>query len=118
EPLDIAKLAGMSWWDDLFSAPDHSGTAGGTGGAQAEIELVEVVDTTGARVRHPATRLIDVFYPATETRERLPAGELVPGVLMIVLVDDPYEDLFHRLLAAIREPRDLRASMALELLKR
>jgi hypothetical protein len=37
---------------------------------------------------------------------------------MIVLVDDPYEELFHRLLEAIREQRDLRASMALELWKR
>jgi hypothetical protein len=118
EPLDIVKLAGMSWWDDLVAAADHSGSGAGAGGSRAGVELVEVVDTTGARVRYPATRLIDVFYPATETREQLPAGELLPGTLMIVLVDDPYEDLFHRLLEAIREQRDLRASMALQLWKR
>jgi hypothetical protein len=118
EPLDIVKLAGMSWWDDLVSGADHSGPGAAAGGSRAAVDLVEVVDTTGARVRYPATRLIDVFYPATETRERLPAGELLPGTLMIVLVDDPYEDLFHRLLEAIREQRDLRASMALELWKR
>jgi hypothetical protein len=118
EPLDIVKLAGMSWWDDLISGADHPGSGEGAGGSRAAVELVEVVDTTGARVRYPATRLIDVFYPATETRERLPAGELTPGILMIVLVDDPYEDLFHRLLEAIRDQRDLRASMALDLWKR
>jgi len=118
EPLNIVKLAGMSWWDDPVSSTDHSGTGGGAGGSRAGMQLVEVVDTTGARVRYPATRLIDVFYPATETRERLPAVDLTSGILMIVLVDDPYEDLFHRLLEAIQEQRDLRASMALELWNR
>ena len=37
---------------------------------------------------------------------------------MVMLIDDPYEDLFHRLLEAIREQRDVRSSMALDLWQR
>jgi len=40
-------------------------------------------------------RLVDVFRPATEYKERIAAGDLEPGMLMVVLVDDPYEDVFN-----------------------
>jgi hypothetical protein len=59
--------------------------------------------------------LIDIFRPATEHKERIAAAELEPGMLMVVLVDDPYEDIFHRMLEAIRDQRDLGAQMALAL---
>jgi len=36
-------------------------------------------------------------------------------MLMVVLVDDPYEDIFQRMLEAIREQRDIGAQMALAL---
>ena len=117
EPLDIEKLAGLSWWEDIVTGT--LGVGEGTGAKRSEsVELIEVVTTTGDRVRYPATRLVDVFYPATEVKERIPAGDLRPGMLLIMLVDDPYEDLFHRLLEAIREQRDVRGSMALDLWQR
>jgi hypothetical protein len=116
EPLDIEKLAGLTWWDDIVAAGSSSDSSGAGGsGTGSKLELVEVVTTVGERLRYPATQLIDVFYPATEIKERVPAGELRSGMLMVMLVDDPYEDLFHRLLEAIREQRDVRASMALDL---
>jgi hypothetical protein len=116
EPLDIEKLAGLTWWDEIVAA-GASSDASGPGGHQrgSGVELVEVVTTAGEHLRYPTTRLIDVFYTATEIKERVAAGELRPGMLMVMLVDDPYEDLFHRLLEAIREQRDVRASMALDL---
>jgi hypothetical protein len=115
EPLDIVKLAGLTWWDDLVvGAVEPVGGALG-GGGRSPVEVVEVADTAGGRVRYPATRLLDVFYPATEIKERVPARDLQPGMLMVVLVDDPYEDLFHRLVEGIREQRDVRASLALDL---
>jgi hypothetical protein len=114
EPLDIVKLAGLAWWDDLMVGPAVTAAGAASGGSSC-VEVIEVVDTAGGRVRYPATRLVDVFYPATEIKERVSARDLQPGMLMVVLVDDPYEDLFHRLLEGIREQRDVRASMALDL---
>ncbi len=118
EPLDIEKLAGLSWWDDIVAGVPPEGGGGAGIRRSGSVELVEIVTTTGERIRYPATRLLDVFYPATEVKERISAGELRPGVLLVMLVDDPYEDLFHRLLEAIREQRDLNASMHLELWQR
>src|SRR5208282_5675608 len=90
---------------ELSASPSPSGPA----------EFVEILNATGERIRYPVSRLVDVYHPATEMKERIPAADLRPGMLMIVLVDDYYEDVFERLLEAIREERDLKASMALDL---
>jgi hypothetical protein len=94
---------------------DLEGPATGRRESLKPVEFVEVVDTTGERLRYPHTRLVDVYYPATEVKERIAAADLQSGMLMVMLVDDPYEDLFQRLLEAIREQRDVQVSMALDL---
>lgn len=112
EPLSIEKLAGQSWSDELTVAGtiDEQRTS-----AHRAVEYFDITDTTGQRLHYPATRVMDVFRPATEQKERISVEELMPGMLIVILVDDPYEDLFQRLLEAIREQRDLRASIALDL---
>src|SRR5271157_514314 len=114
EPLDVARLAGMTWTDEIVistSADDD----GKDSAPRGPVEFVEILNATGERIRYPVSRLVDVYHPATEMKERIPAADLRPGMLMIVLVDDYYEDVFERLLEAIREERDLKASMALDL---
>jgi hypothetical protein len=71
--------------------------------------------TTRDRYCYPRGRLVDIFRPATEQKERIAASELEPGMFMVVLVDDPYEDIFQRMLEGIREQRDIGAQMALAL---
>jgi hypothetical protein len=115
EPLDISKLAGLSWSDEIVVERSLEGFATGRRESYTPVEFVEVMDTTGERLSYPATRLVDIYYPATEVKERIAAAALQPGMLIVVLVDDPYEDLFQRLLEAIREQRDIKASMALDL---
>lgn len=112
EPLDLARLAGMAWTDEIILGAAAEEENDRTPGAP--VEFVEIVDATGERIRYPAGRLVDVYHPATEMKERIPAAELKPGMFIIVLVDDFYEDVFERLLEAIREERDIKASMALE----
>ena len=114
KPLDIGRLVGMTWTDEIVlgtSEDDDSNSSAPRG----PVEFVEILDATGERIRYPVGRLVDVYHPATEMKERIPAADLRPGMRMIVLVDDLYEDVFERLLEAIREERDLKASMALDL---
>ena len=114
EPLDVGRLAGMTWTDEIvLGASGENDEMSST--PRSPVEFVEIVDDTGERVRYPSGRLVNVYYPATEKKERVPADDLRPGMLIIVLVDDLYEDVFDRLLEAIREERDLKASMALDL---
>jgi hypothetical protein len=115
EPLDISKLAGLTWTDEIISEVPQKEVAVNYREYSKSIEFVEVVVSTGERIRYPAARLIDVYHPATEIKERVVAAELKSGMLIIVLVDDPYEDLFERLIETINAQRDSRASMALEL---
>ncbi|MCI0623123.1 MAG: hypothetical protein L0387_15945 [Acidobacteria bacterium] len=116
EPLDIDRLAGMSWSDEfVLDSEDRSAESRMGTGSRAAIEFAEITLTTGDRLRFPTGRLVDVYHPTTETKERLSAKLLQPGMQLIVLVDDPYEDLFDRLLEAIREQRDVHSSMALDL---
>jgi hypothetical protein len=112
EPLSLERIIGQNWFEEI-AVPDR-----GTGHDDRErrqIEYCEVTVTSGARYRFPAGRLVDVFRPATEQKERIPAGDLEPGMLIVVLVDDPYEDIFHRMLESIREQRDIASQMALAL---
>lgn len=115
EPLDIGKLAGMSWSDEfaLDGEPGASDVRGIAG--RGSLQFAEVTIATGERLRFPAGRYVDVYHPTIETKERLLARTLEPGMQLIVLVDDPYDDLFARLLEAIRDERDVHASMALDL---
>ena len=114
EPLDMDKLAGMTWTDELVLGDLSEKTAAEADRGERLVEFVEVVDTDGDHVCYPVSRLIDVYYLATERWESVPAGRLQPGMLLVVLVDDRYEDLYHRMLEAIEEQRDLRSSLALE----
>ncbi|RUL84578.1 hypothetical protein [Tautonia sociabilis] len=115
EPLDIEKLAGMTWSDEIVLGSAGDDEAGDGSGPRGPIEFVEILDASGERFRYPAARLVDVYHPATEIKERIPAAHLKPGMLMVALVDDYYDNVFERLLDAIREDRDIRASMALDL---
>ncbi|MDX2181568.1 MAG: hypothetical protein SFV18_18380 [Bryobacteraceae bacterium] len=110
EPLNLERIIGQNWFDEInVSAPAGGGQSGRI------LEFCEITVTTGDKYRYPLGRLVDVFRPATEQKERIPAGDLEPGMLIVVLVDDPYEDIFQRMLEAIREQRDLGAQMALAL---
>jgi len=110
EPLSLGSIIGQNWFEEISVSGQPS-----RGQGRRILEYCEVIDTSGARYCYPVGRLIDIFRPATEQKERLAAAELEPGMLMVVLVDDPYEDIFHRMLEAIREQRDLGAQMALAL---
>lgn len=112
EPLNLEKPIGQNWFEEI-NVPGTSKVSGE--GERRSLEYCEINVTSGEHYRFPIGRLVDVFRPATEQKERIPAGELEPGMLMIVLVDDPYEDIFQRTLEAIREQRDIGAQMALEL---
>ncbi len=110
EPLNLQKMIGQNWFEEISVSVVTSGDRD-----QRSLEYCEIADTAGDRYCYPLGRLVDVFRPATEQKERIAAGELEAGMLMVVLVDDPYEDTFQRMLEAIREQRDLGAQMALAL---
>src|SRR5262249_51667592 len=111
EPLDVARLAGMAWTDEIILGAPADDDSDCT--RTSPVEFVEISDAIGERISYPVGRLVDVYHPATEIKERIPAADVKPGMFMIVLVDDFYEDVFERLLEAIREERDIKASMAL-----
>ena len=110
EPLDLERIIGQHWFDEIEVSEGQS-----QGGGGRSLEQCEITDVWGNRYRFPIGRLVDVFRPATEQQERIAAADLEPGMLMVVLVDDPYEDVFQRMLEAIREQRDMGAKLALEL---
>lgn len=112
EPLSLEKILGQNWFEEI-ALPDRGD--GKDDRDRRQIEYCEVAVTSGPRYCFPAGRLVDVFRPATEQKERIPAGDLEPGMLIVVLVDDPYEDIFERMLEAIREQRDIPSQMALAL---
>lgn len=112
EPLNLQTVFGPSWFEEISVSP--AGQTAGTRIRQA-VEYCEVIDTLGNDYRFPVERLVDVFREATQKKERVPAEELEPGMVMVVLVDDPYEEIFHRLLEAIHEQQDIGARMALAL---
>jgi hypothetical protein len=111
EPLSLQKLIGQNWFEEIdVSGESHTFA----GKSRRSLEYCEIVTTEG-RYRFPVGRLVDVFRPATEQKERIAAGDLEPGMLMVVLVDDPYEDVFDRTLEAIRQNQDIATQIALEL---
>ncbi|MCA3749768.1 MAG: hypothetical protein IN808_11615 [Rubrobacter sp.] len=112
EPLDLGGLAGAYWADEIVvGTGDRSPSVGAE--RRRSGRLVEVLDEEGDRVFYPESHLLDVYFPATERLDRVAAKDLRPGMLMVVLVDDRYDDLFKRLLEAMEEQRDLRASLTL-----
>ncbi|MGC1782112.1 MAG: hypothetical protein WA708_06310 [Acidobacteriaceae bacterium] len=110
EPFNLQKIITQNWFEEVDVSIHLAG-----GQDRRILEYCEIVDTVGDRYSYPLGRLIDVFRPAIEQKERIAAGDLEPGMLMVVLVDDPYEDIFERMLEAIGEQRDLGAQMALAL---
>ncbi len=112
EPINLEKIVGQNWFEEINVSALKSGTEDRE---RRPLEYCEIAVTSGERYCFPIGRLIDVFRPATEQKERIAAGDLEPGMLIVVLVDDPYEDIFQRTLEAIREQRDLGAQMALAL---
>jgi hypothetical protein len=110
EPLNLQSTTGPHWFEEI----DVTRT-GPTSAAQQAVEYYEVIDTLGDYYRFTAGRRVDVFREATQKKERIPAEDLEPGMIMVVLVDDPYEEIFQRLLEAIHEQQDLGVRMALAL---
>jgi hypothetical protein len=117
EAFELDNLAGMTWTDDVL-LPEATESSVARAQGVGSLGFVEVEDDAGHRVRYAASHLIDVYYPTTRVWERLPAAELKPGMRMLLLVDDRYQDLFQRLLEAINEQRDVRSSLAMELWSR
>jgi hypothetical protein len=110
EPLSLEKIIGQNWFEEISVSVQTSG-----GQSRRTLAYCEITDTHGDRYCYPRGRLVDIFRPATERKERIAASELVPGMFMVVLVDDPYEDLFQRMLEAIHEQQDHGAKLALSL---
>ncbi len=112
EPLNLQTMIGPSWFEEI-----NVSQAGQTAGTRVrhDVEYCEILDTLGNYYRFPVERFVDVFREATQKKERVPAKKLEPGMVMVVLVDDPYEEIFQRLLEAIHEQQDIRERMALAL---
>ncbi len=116
EALDLGDLLTdqFSWADEtVVGVPSRSVSPGEQRGPNSR--LVEVEDEEGERVVYGECHLVDVYYPATERLDRMAAKDLRPGALVVVLVDDRYDDLFQRLLEAIGDERDLGAPLVLNL---
>lgn len=112
EPLSLQKIAGQDWFEEIQVSPAvHPQIRRGTTG----VEYCEIAVTNGERYRYPISRLVSVFRPGADQKERLAAGELEPGMLIVVLVDDPYDDIFQRMLEATHEHMDNSARIALAL---
>jgi hypothetical protein len=109
EPLNLQKVIGQNWFEEINVS--DAGQAQERG--RRSLEYCEITDTSGDHYHFPVGRLVHVFRPATEQKERIPAGELEPGMLIVRLVDDPYDDVFQRLIEAIREELDDGAKLAL-----
>jgi hypothetical protein len=110
EPLSLQTTISPGWFEEITVFRN-----GQTSAAQQAVEYCEVIDSLGNYYRFPVGRRIDVFREATQKKERIPAEDLEPGMVMVVLVDDPYEEIFQRLLEAIHEQQDLGVRMALAL---
>ncbi len=113
EPLDVGKLSD-SWWSDE-TAPRRADITGKGKLPGNQHEYLEVTDVDGESFFYALSQSIDIFYPATEILEHVPAQDLRPGMLMVVLVDDRYQDLYQRLLEAIEQERDPASSVAMSL---
>lgn len=120
--LDMDRLLGSNHignWTDEIVIPE-------SGGATQEDQrdgfhpssMVEVVFIEGHRAVYPGWHVVDVYYPATDVLERRMAQEIRPGMIVVSLVDDLYEDLHDRLLEVVRERSDIRTTVALELWQR
>ncbi len=109
EPLSLETLAGLMWADEV----PVEAVEGSTRAPGRTIGFIEIIDEEGDRIVYPETQLLDVYYAATERLERVPAGEVREGALLVVLVDDRYDGLFQRFIEASREQQDPRAAVAL-----
>lgn len=111
EPLAVGTIAGLSWADEVPIELGQDSTGAKT--QAPAVGFVEIVDEEGDRVIYPETQLLDVYFAATDRLERVPAGRVREGSLLVVLVDDRYDGLFRRFLEASREEQDPRAAVAL-----
>ena len=124
EPLDLDRLAGTiqvgSWTDEIIlprayddGADDLEPPVGTLFSSWAEVTFKD-----GNRTMFPSGHLVDVYYPASDVLERRAASELHPGMFVVSLVDDIYDDLYRRLLESARERSDVRITLALQLWNR
>ncbi len=119
EVLDLGDLSTdqLSWADEtVVGAPSRSASTGEQ--RTPDARLVEVLDEEGERVVYGERHLVDVYYPATERFDRTAAKDLRPGMLIVALVDDRYDDLFQRLVEAIGDERELQIPLILDLWRR
>ena len=124
EPLDLERLAGTiqvgSWTDEIILPGKHDDGADDfeTPVGALFSGLAEVTFKDGNRTLFPSGHLVDVYYPAADVLERRAANELHPGMFVVSLVDDVYDDLYRRLLESARERSDVRITLALQLWNR
>ncbi|QIN85436.1 hypothetical protein GBA63_22305 (plasmid) [Rubrobacter tropicus] len=119
EALDLGDLSTdqFSWADEtVVGVPSRSASPGEP--RTPDARLVEVLDEEGERVVYGERHLVDVYYPATERFDRTAANDLRPGMLVVALVDDRYDDLFQRLVEAMRDERGLEVPLILDLWRR
>lgn len=119
EALDLGDLSTdqFSWADEtVVGAPSRS--ASPEEQRTPDAKLVEVLDEEGERVVYGERHLVDVYYPATERFDRTAVEDLRPGMLVVALVDDRYDDLFQRLVEAMGDERGLEVPLILDLWRR
>ena len=121
EPLDLDRLAGAiqvgSWTDEILLPEARDVGVDHVEATERVLfsDMAEVTFKDGHRTMFLGGHLVDVYYPATDVLERRAAHELRPGMFVVTLVDDIYDDLYKRLLESARERSDVRITLALQL---
>jgi len=99
--MDLDRLVGTGlpseWDDDARIEP-----SGQTGVVKEQGKVVHVIFEGGREVKYAFWQSVDVYHPATGRVQRYRATELRPSMQVVLLVDSVYEDLFDRMLDALR----------------
>lgn len=112
-PLDFDELA--SWgaprsWDEDVNLDEVVHRQ-----VQVVGPVVRVVCDGDKHLLLPVNHQANVYYPAVKLLQRLRADELRQGMHLVVLVDNIYDDLFDRLVEAIRLKVAIRERLDLEI---
>ena len=111
--LDIEELA-QSRAAASIDLSDEAAPSRSTGDL-ADVGAVEVHFAEGGSRRYPQNFKVDVYFPASEEMQRLPAQRLEVGHRVVSFVDGHYEGLFARLRDTVYQKLPDAQRMRLEL---
>jgi len=107
----IERSAPDAWTGEVTTGAPEVGVAHGG----SAFPIIELVFCSGDRLRLPLGCKLDVYYPASEELARVEVERLQRGDQVVLFVDDPLAQLYHRFVEAIREKKDARTNAVLEL---